>query len=62
MDDHLLQHLTPAALARNELFQGLSTDELERLSQRLRFRRAKKGAVLCKEGDPSDSMYIIEAG
>jgi len=58
----MVQHLTPTSLARNELFQGLSTEELEGLAERLRYRRAKKGTILCHEGDPSDSMYIIEAG
>jgi NTE family protein len=53
---------SPAALGRNELFQDLTPEELERLATRLRYRRAKKGAVLCREGDPSDSMYIVEAG
>ncbi|HUS13841.1 MAG TPA: cyclic nucleotide-binding and patatin-like phospholipase domain-containing protein [Chloroflexia bacterium] len=62
MDEHALQHLSPTALARNELFQGLSIQELEGLAERLHYRRAKKGTILCHEGDPSDSMYIIEAG
>jgi NTE family protein len=62
MDEHALQHLSPTALARNELFQGLSGEELERIAMRLRFRRSRKGTVLCHEGETSDSMYIIEAG
>ncbi|MDQ6747956.1 MAG: patatin-like phospholipase domain-containing protein [Candidatus Dormibacteraeota bacterium] len=62
MDHHALQHFSPTALARNELFQGLSMDELERLTNRLRYRSAKKGTILCREGESSDSMYIIEAG
>src|SRR5438067_1725825 len=62
MDEHALQHFSPTALARNQLFQGLSPDELERLANRLRYRRARKDSILCREGEDSDSMYIIEAG
>jgi len=62
LDAHALAHLSPTALARNALFVGLSPDELARLAGRLRYRRAKKGEILCREGDPSDAMYIIEAG
>jgi NTE family protein len=62
LDEHARQHLSPTALARNDLFQGLSPQELAGLAEHLHYRRAKKGTVLCREGDPSDSMYIIEAG
>jgi NTE family protein len=62
MDEHIRQHLSPTSLQRLELFRELPLDELQHLAARLRFQRAAKGTVVCKEGDPGDAMYIIETG
>ena len=51
-----------AALARVELFAGLTPEELERLGARLRRRRYAKGTVLFVEGDPGAGLSVVASG
>jgi CRP/FNR family cyclic AMP-dependent transcriptional regulator len=51
-----------SALARVPLFADLTTEELGALATSLRRRRSARGEVLFIEGDPGDSLYIIEEG
>jgi NTE family protein len=51
-----------SALARNPLFEGVSLETLERLAARMRPRRLEPGAVVCRAGDPGDSLFLILDG
>jgi cAMP-dependent protein kinase regulator len=44
------------------LFSELNRDELHEVVNRLAAKRVARGSVLCKEGDPGDSIYIISSG
>ncbi|HKP54972.1 MAG TPA: cyclic nucleotide-binding and patatin-like phospholipase domain-containing protein [Chloroflexia bacterium] len=50
------------SLQQIELFSGLPQEELQHLSSLLQCRHAPKGTCVCREGDPSDALYIIETG
>jgi CRP-like cAMP-binding protein len=45
-----------------QLFAGLSIDELDELTSRLRPRRYARGETLFLEGDPGTSLCIIDKG
>lgn len=49
-------------LQRVELFQGLSSQELETLSSSSSSRSFPKNTVVIHENDPADSLFIIETG
>ena len=49
-------------LQRVELFQGLSSQELETLSSSSSTRSFPKNTVVIHENDPADSLFIIETG
>ena len=49
-------------LQRVELFQGLSSAELETLSSNSSSRSFPKNTVVIHENDPADSLFIIESG
>ncbi len=49
-------------LAGVPLFQGLSAEGLARLSEQSWSRRYPDGQVLTSEGDPGDSLLVIESG
>jgi CRP/FNR family cyclic AMP-dependent transcriptional regulator len=49
-------------LQRVELFQGLSSEELETLSSSSSSRSFPKNTVVIHENDPADSLFIIETG
>ena len=49
-------------LQQVELFQGLSTDELEALAASSSSRSFPKNTVVIHENDPADSLFIIENG
>ncbi len=61
-DAHAAMHLRASSLSRIDLFSGLSTEELTQIGQQLHFVRKRKSEIVCTEGEPSDSMYIIETG
>jgi CRP-like cAMP-binding protein len=44
------------------LFEGFSDEELQMLSIAFRVRRMTPGEVLCREGDPAPSFYIVVTG
>ena len=49
-------------LQQVELFNGLSTEELEALSASSSSRSFPKNTVVIHENDPADSLFIIENG
>jgi CRP-like cAMP-binding protein len=49
-------------LARVPLFSGLSDDDLTTLAGILRRRRYTRGDTIFHEGDPGNSLFIIEGG
>lgn len=61
-DAHAAMHLRAESLARVELFEGLTLEDLEVISENLKFVRVRKGEIICTEGEPSDAMYVIETG
>jgi cAMP-dependent protein kinase regulator len=44
------------------LFSDLNRKELREVISHLRARQVAKGNLVCKEGDPGDSIYIISSG
>jgi cAMP-dependent protein kinase regulator len=44
------------------LFSGLKREELTRVMERIQAREFAKETVLCREGDPGDSIFIISHG
>jgi NTE family protein len=51
-----------SALARNELFEGLTDSELDELAARMRPRRFDRDEVICEAGAPGDSLFVIADG
>jgi putative two-component system response regulator len=51
-----------AILARSELFSGLSLESIERIARHLKSVRFEEGSLICREGEPGDSMYMIVDG
>lgn len=50
------------ALARSALFARVSPEALAACAAGLRVRRYRRGETIFHQGDPGDSLYIIEAG
>jgi CRP-like cAMP-binding protein len=50
------------ALAQSQLFEGLSTEELEVVLERMRPRRLAAGEQLCAAGEPTDRIWLITGG
>jgi CRP-like cAMP-binding protein len=44
------------------LLSELNRDELQEVVSHLKAKRVARGSLLCKEGDPGDSIYIISSG
>jgi len=44
------------------LFQGFTKDELQMLAVAFKLRKLEPGEVLCKEGDPAPSFFIVVSG
>ena len=51
-----------AVLAETALFEGLDAAELFDVAAVMRFRSFEAGAVICREGQPGDSMYVVVDG
>jgi signal transduction histidine kinase len=51
-----------AFLRRHPLFEGLSEDDLDRLLAGADVRELGAGAVLMREGEPGDSLYVVLEG
>ena len=50
------------ALGRSALFARVDADVLAACAASLRVRRYRRGETIFHQGDPGDSLYIIEAG
>jgi NTE family protein len=48
--------------AQTPLFEGLDAAALESISQRMRPRRFAARAVICRQGEPGDSLFVIRSG
>ena len=51
-----------SALEGVPLFEGLGPDELLTAATSMRFREFPTGAVICREGDPGSSMFVLVEG
>jgi CRP-like cAMP-binding protein len=49
-------------LAVSPLFAGLATRALDKILGRMRPRRYAAGEPICREGEMSDRLYLIESG
>ncbi|MFA9460395.1 Crp/Fnr family transcriptional regulator [Thiohalorhabdus sp. Cl-TMA] len=54
--------MTDALFAEVPLFAGLSSDKLEALERLSLSRTYERGAVIFRQGDPADGLYLIETG
>ncbi|HEY4754312.1 MAG TPA: cyclic nucleotide-binding domain-containing protein, partial [Candidatus Limnocylindrales bacterium] len=50
------------ALGRTALFARVSREALDACAASLRLRRYRRGETIFHQGDPGDSLYIIESG
>ena len=50
------------ALGRSALFARVTPEALEACAASLRVRRYRRGETIFHQGDPGDSLYIIESG
>jgi NTE family protein len=51
-----------AALARAPLFAGLEEEALSEIAAAMRLRWFEAGTVVCREGEPGESMFLIVDG
>ena len=49
-------------LAVSPLFAGLATSTLDEILDRMKPRRYAAGEAICREGEVSDRLYLIESG
>ena len=56
------QPLLQLEIASVPLFAGTDESLAETIAQQSRFLSIKRGAILIREGDPSDGMYLIVSG
>lgn len=49
-------------LAMTELFAGLEPALLERLAEQARWRRYRRGELLCRQGEEGDSLMVVDQG
>ena len=50
------------AIARAPLFEGLEPAALSEVASVMRFRSYDAGTILCREGEPGESMFVIVEG
>jgi CRP/FNR family transcriptional regulator, cyclic AMP receptor protein len=55
-------HEVAGVLGASRLFSGLDPDALDSLAARTVERTYKKGQLLFYEGDPGDSVFVVESG
>jgi CRP/FNR family transcriptional regulator len=55
-------HSGDQSLAAVPLFSQLSSEALEELARSTRVRSYPRGHILCHEGDPGDSLIVLESG
>ena len=51
-----------AALARAPLFAGVSEEALSEIAAAMRLRWFEAGTVVCREGEPGESMFLLVEG
>src|SRR5207237_1303549 len=49
-------------LRTTDIFEALSSEELETIAQLLRERRLAEAEVLCRQGDAGDALFIVTGG
>jgi CRP-like cAMP-binding protein len=49
-------------LARSGIFQGVDADTAESLAKELEYVEIRKGETIFHEGEPGDSLYIVQSG
>jgi CRP-like cAMP-binding protein len=49
-------------LRKVELFEGLSSDDLEAVARTCRERRCRPGEVITTQGDPGDELFVVADG
>jgi CRP-like cAMP-binding protein len=58
----MLMPLLIETLKQVELFQGLTSQQLERLSALCQSQVWPRGDVIFKQGDPADTLFVIASG
>ena len=53
---------TSRLMAQSSLFQGLTPSELETVARNLRPRHFGAREVICREGEPGNSLFVIQDG
>jgi predicted acylesterase/phospholipase RssA/CRP-like cAMP-binding protein len=48
--------------AQTTLFEGLDAPAMENISRRMRQRHFAARAVICRQGEPGDSLFVIRSG
>jgi NTE family protein len=48
--------------AQTALFEGLDAAAMESISRRMRQRRFAARDVICRQGEPGDSLFVIRSG
>jgi len=54
--------MDPRALRRVKILAGMSEEQLERFAQFMQVEKIPQWAVIVKQGDPGDTMYLILQG
>ncbi len=58
----MVREMDPQALRACALFQSLPADRLKRIADIARHRDLPAGAVVFREGEPGDEMYVVVVG
>jgi signal transduction histidine kinase len=53
---------SPERFSRNRLFEGINSAALRKITPRIGVLRLQPGAIIFREGDPGDSLYLVEEG
>ena len=62
MDELYRERALKGHLRNVSFFKSMADEDLEKLRQEVGFSRVTAGAVICREGDEADGMYIIRLG
>ncbi len=52
----------PVLVIQSDLFKGLESASIDRIKERLKTVVFNRGTVICREGDPGASMFMIVKG
>lgn len=58
----MAQELLLRALGQLVIFHGLKEAELQVLAAAITLHKSEAGAIICREGDPGDALYLILKG